>query len=150
MLTRIPLRVISLQGDGFHLALEASINHQKALLILDTGASRTVFDINRMTRFIDQPEYEPNEQKSTGLGTNTMDSNIFKMDSFCLGDMRLQNYDAVAIDMTHINETYEMLEMDQIDGVLGGDILMDFKAKIDYYAMVLTLRFAKAKYFKIK
>jgi hypothetical protein len=103
-----------------------------------------------MTHFFENPEYVINEQKSTGLGTNTMDSNILKMDSFCLGDMKLQNYDAVAIDMTHINETYEMLEMDQIDGVLGGDILMDFKAKIDYRSMVLTLSFAKAKYFKIK
>ena len=150
MLSKIPLRVINLQGDGYHLALDASINNQKVLLILDTGASRTVFDINRMTKYFENPEYELNEQKSTGLGTNTMESQIFKMDSFCLGEMELQNYDAVAIDMTHINQTYELLEMAQIDGVLGGDILMDFKAKIDYKSMVLSLRFAKAKYFKKK
>lgn len=150
MTTKIPLRVISLKGDGFHLALDTSINNKKALLILDTGASRTVFDINRMSEFFENPTYELNDEKSTGLGTNTMESKIFQMDSFCLGELKLQDYEAVAIDMSHINQTYESLEMDQIDGVLGGDILMDFKAKIDYKSMVLTLSFAKAKYFNNK
>ena len=150
MITKIPLQLINLKGDGFHLALNVLINHKKAFLILDTGASRTVLDINRMSRFSEDLDYQLNEEKSTGLGTNTMESNVFMMDSFCIGDMEIKNYEAVAIDMTHINQTYEMLKMSPIDGVLGGDIMMDFKAKIDYKTMTLSLNFAKSKYFKKK
>ncbi|MCK5776930.1 MAG: retropepsin-like domain-containing protein [Bacteroidales bacterium] len=150
MITKIPLQLINLKGDGFHLALIALINHKKAFLILDTGASRTVFDINRMSNFSEDLEYQLNEEKSTGLGTNTMESNVFMMDSFGMGDMEIKNYEAVAIDMTHINQTYEMLKMSPIDGVLGGDIMMDFKANIDYKTMTLSLNFAKLKYFKGK
>jgi len=147
MITKIPLQLVDLKGDGFHVSVNAKINNHDVLLILDTGASRTVFDINRIGKYIDNPAYQPNEQLSTGLGTSTMESNIFHMDSFSLGEMLLQNYETVAIDMKHINGTYEILDMPPIDGVLGGDILMDFNAKIDYKTLMLTLKFSKARYF---
>ena len=117
------------------------------MLILDTGASRTVFDMNRIHQYISDPTFQANEQLSTGLGTNSMESNIFQMDSFILGEMQIKDYETVAIDMSHINQTYSMLEMPHIDGVLGGDILMTFHAKIDYKTMTLSLRFPKAKHF---
>jgi len=147
MITKIPLQLINLQGDGFHLSLKAKINHQTILMILDTGASRTVFDINRIDKYIDNPSFQINDQLSTGLGTNSMESNILQIDSFILGELQLKKYETVAIDMGHINQTYQFLEMPLIDGVLGGDILMDFKAKIDYKSMILSLKFPKAKYF---
>jgi len=61
--------------------------------------------------------------------------------------MQIKDYETVAIDMGHINQTFSMLEMPLIDGVLGGDILMDFQAKIDYKTKTLSLKFPKAKYF---
>lgn len=147
MITKIPLQLINLKGDGFHVSVHAKINKHDVLLILDTGASRTVFDINRIGKYIDNPAFQINEQLSTGLGTSTMESNIFQMDAFVIGEMLLQNYETVAIDMKHINDTYEMLDMPPIDGVLGGDVLMDFNAKIDYKTLILSLKFSKAKYF---
>ncbi len=147
MITKIPLQLIDLKGDGFHVSINVKINGQDVLLILDTGASRTVFDINRIGKYVDNPAFQINEQLSTGLGTNSMESNIFQMDSFIIGEMQLQNYETVAIDMKHINQTYEILDMPPIDGVLGGDILMDFNAKIDYKTLTLSLTFPKAKHF---
>ncbi|NOR86335.1 MAG: clan AA aspartic protease [Bacteroidales bacterium] len=147
MITRIPIKLIDLNGDGYHLSLEAQINDEPVLLILDTGASRTVFDMNRISRFVKNPGLELNEQLSTGLGTNSMESNILQIDSFILGEMQIKNYSSVAIDMVHINQTYEMLEMPSIDGVLGGDILKEFDAKIDYRSLLLSLKFPKAKYY---
>lgn len=147
MITKIPLNKIDLQGDGFHLSLQVIVNSKPLLMILDTGASRTVFDMNRINQFVDNPGLEPNEQLSTGLGTNSMESNILQIDSLVLGELQLTNYSTVAIDMTHINQTYEMLEMPPIDGVLGGDILMDFHARIDYRSLTLSLKFLKSKYF---
>lgn len=147
MITKIPLQLIDLKGDGFHVSINVKINGHDVLLILDTGASRTVFDINRIGKYVDNPAFQINEQLSTGLGTNSMESNIFQMDSFIIGEMQLQNYETVAIDMKHINQTYEILDMPPIDGVLGGDILMDFDAKIDYKTLTLSLKFPKAKYY---
>jgi hypothetical protein len=147
MITKIPLKIIDLQGDGFHLSLNAHVNGHLILMILDTGASRTVFDMNRINRFVENPDIEVNEQLSTGLGTNSMESNILQVDTFDLGELRLSDYATVAIDMVHINQTYDMLQMPPIDAVLGGDILMEFDAKIDYQSLSLSLKFPKAKYY---
>jgi len=147
MITKIPLQLIDLNGDGYHLSLQVRVNGKWALMILDTGASRTVFDQNRIHRFVEDQDFETNEQLSTGLGTNSMESAILEIDSFVLGEMQLKEYPTVAIDMGHINQTYETLEMPQIDGVLGGDILRDFYAKIDYSTLILSLKFSKVKYY---
>ncbi|OYT17635.1 MAG: clan AA aspartic protease [Bacteroidetes bacterium 4572_77] len=143
MITVIPFEFIDLQGDGFHLSLKVKVNNIEATLILDTGASRTVFDVNRIERFVAQPEMEENEQLSTGLGTNSMQSQMLTFSSLCIGNMQWDDYVSVAIDMQHINQTYEMLNMPLIDGVLGGDILHKFKAVIDYKRQELKLRFPK-------
>lgn len=146
MITKIPLELIDLNGDGFHLAMAVEVNGVKLRMILDTGASRTVFDVNRISSFVQNPEMEVNEQLSTGLGTNDMQSNILQIDSFVIGELRIPDYSTVAIDMVHINQTYEILEMPLIDGVLGSDILHEFQAKIDYKTKELTLKFHKRKY----
>ncbi len=147
MITKIPLQLIDLKGDGFHMSINVKINGHEILLLLDTGASRTVFDINRIYHYVNDTTFQLNEQMSTGLGTNSMESNIFEMESFVLGDMQLRNYLTVAIDMKHINDTYKLLDMEPIDGVLGGDILKDFDAKIDYKSLTLSLKFHKSKYY---
>lgn len=146
MTTKIPLEIIDMQGDGFHLAIKLLVNNKPARFILDTGASRTVFDENRIANFIENAELTPNEQLSTGLGTNDMQSNIVSIDSFVLADLHIYDYQTVAIDMSHINQTYEILDMPLIDGVLGGDILSEFKAVIDYENPVLKLKYYKKEY----
>lgn len=146
MTTKLPLEIIDMQGDGFHVAIEVMVNNKPARMILDTGASRTVFDENRISNFIENPKLTPNEQLSTGLGTNDMQSNIVSIDSFVLADLHIYDYQTVAIDMSHINQTYEILEMPLIDGVLGGDILNEFSAVIDYRNKTLQLKYYKKDY----
>lgn len=146
MITKAPLEIIDMQGDGFHLAIKVYVNGKPARFILDTGASRTVFDENRLGLFIKDIELTPNEQLSTGLGTSDMQSNIVSIDSFVIADLHIYDYQTVAIDMGHINQTYEMLEMPLIDGVLGGDILREFKAVIDYELDLLKLKYYKKDY----
>jgi hypothetical protein len=145
MITKIPLQMIDLHGDGFHVAVTAYINEKPVRMILDTGASRTVFDSNRLERFVSQPDFQPNEQPSTGLGTNDMPSNFFNLETFQLGDLVIKNYLTLAIDMVHINETYEMLNFPLIDGVVGGDLLEKHRAGIDYSSKILTLFYRKSR-----
>lgn len=146
MITQIPLEFIDMKGDGYHLAIQVLVNFVTARFILDTGASRTVFDVNRIDSFMQNAELLPNEQLSTGLGTSDMESNIMMIDSFTIADLHIYDYQTVAIDMSHINQTYEMLEMPLIDGVLGGDILSEFRAIIDYEKAILKLKYHKKQY----
>ena len=143
MLIKIPFEFISIEADGVHLILNAKINQKPCRLLIDTGASRTVFDQNRISLFVEKPEMQENQHRSTGLGTNTMKSHIITLESLEIGELHLQNYTSVIIDMVHINQSFETYGLQVIDGVIGGDILLDYKAEIDYRKQELRLRVPK-------
>lgn len=143
MLCKIPFKLVSIEADGVHLILQAKINNKPCRLLIDTGASRTVFDQNRISLFVEKPEMQENQHRSTGLGTNDMKSHIITLESLEIGCLHLQNYTSVVIDMVHINQSFETYGLQTIDGVIGGDILLNYKAEIDYRKQELRLRFPK-------
>jgi predicted aspartyl protease len=149
MLCKIPFEFVSIQDDGVHLVLQAEMNNTPCRLLIDTGASRTVFDQNRIEQFVENPEMEENEQRSTGLGTNEMKSHIIQIEKLEIGDLCLKDYTSVVIDMVHINQSFELFGLEVIDGVIGGDILLEYKAEIDYRKKELRMRVPK-KQLKIK
>ena len=129
----IPLEVTAIEEDGFHLMVEVKINSVKARMLVDTGASRSVFDKDRIGQFFEgTPELAENEQKSTGLGTRDMQSQALYLDEFQIGELIIRKYPAVVLDMSHVNLSYKELGMAPIDGVLGSDVLMKYGASIDY------------------
>ena len=130
----LKLEVIPIENDGYHIFIEAFINDKPARLLVDTGASRTVFDAGRIRAFLQRRKrrIEKIDKLSTGLGTNTMESHSVMLESFTLGETTFVDYQAVALNMEHVNQSYSMLGYPEIDGVLGGDLLHELKAVIDY------------------
>ncbi len=139
MKVEIPITIIAIENDGFHLMIKAKINGNKINLLIDTGASRTVFDINRMKEHIDTDNLEKNERLSAGLGTNTMESQITIIEKLEFSKIKIKKYQAVLIDMSHVNEMYQSIKLPLIDGVLGSDLLLNYKAIINYKKKVLRL-----------
>ncbi|MDZ7740218.1 MAG: retropepsin-like aspartic protease [Bacteroidota bacterium] len=141
--TEIPINLIEIEGDGYHLMLNIRINRKKANMLLDTGASRTVFDAESILRFLpeEREAFEKNEKLSTGLGTNTLESQITELKSIKIGDLRIKNYRTVFLNMSHVNEAYRKLGLPAIDGVIGSDLLVEHNAVIDYGKSVLHLNF---------
>lgn len=141
MITTMPLQILPIENDGFHLMIVAKINRKKANLIVDTGASRTVFDEVLIKKFLpdDYNKFEINEKLSTGLGTNSMKSHAFELKSLKLGDLKIKNYMAVILDLANINQSYSMLNLPEIHGVIGGDLLQKYKAVIQYKNKLLKL-----------
>lgn len=142
-ITEIPIELLHIEDDGFHILMPAKINRKKANLLIDTGASRTVFDKSGIMRFLKSEEqhFEDNEKLSTGLGTNSLASEVFTLRNFRLGELRIKNYQAIALDMQHVNLSYEKLGLKPIDGVIGGDILMKYNAVLYYNLKKIKLYF---------
>lgn len=139
MIVKIPLIVFPIEDDGFHLKVKVLINRQEATMILDTGASRSVFDETRIVSFIGNDKLIDQDRLSSGLGTNTMTSKKVRLEKLELGKIKIEHYEATVLDLKHVNESYHKLELDPVDGVLGGDILNDYKAVIDYAKKELIL-----------
>jgi hypothetical protein len=139
MKTILPIKIFPIEDDGYHLKVLLSINGKTASLILDTGASRTVFDATRILQFVAIQNIETIDRLSTGLGTNTMESKKVVLDKIRLGEIEITNYEAAVLDLSHVNHSYENLSLDPVDGVLGSDILVEHNAVIDYEKKELRL-----------
>lgn len=132
MIFSVPISLIEIVGSGFHIAVNAFVNGKSANVLIDTGASQTVFDKNRIELFSNETELEKAEKLSKGLGTDSMEGYQFTINQFVLGDIVLDNLEIVALDLSHINASYKELELTAIDMVLGGDFLVEHNAVIDY------------------
>ena len=138
----IPLEILNLNDDGFHLLVEVVVFGQPFKAVLDTGASRTVFDKTILLELIQEEDLLTTDKLSTGLGTTSMESFTIAISGFRIGDFCIPELAAAVLDLSNINLAYESMDFQRVIGVIGGDILMEYKAVIDYGN--LTLRFLKS------
>lgn len=138
MKTVIPIKALKLE-DGFHLLINVRVNGKAARLLIDTGASKTVFDKGRCIQFLSADKFEKHDKLSTGLGTSSMKSHLAVISKITLGKINIKNYKTVVIDLSHVNVAYAQMDQKPIDGVLGSDILKRYKAVIDYGKKKLIL-----------
>ena len=132
----VPLLNLRIENDGMHLLIKAKINNKIATLVVDTGASRTVLDKNRIHRFVNHKNFEKQDAISAGLGTANMESHAAVIEKIEMGlknkKLKIENLQLIILDLSHVNNSYAQIGMKEIDGVLGGDILKNYKAVIDY------------------
>lgn len=139
MAIKIPLRLLNIEGDGYHLQMKIRINGKPAVAIVDTGASRTVFDKAEIAKYLKSEEIGEHDRLSTGLGTSSMQSHFVVLGSLSLGKLKLENFDSVVLDLKHVNQTYHQLGFETIAGVIGSDVLVALHAVIDFRSRVMTL-----------
>ncbi|GAB3938423.1 aspartyl protease family protein [Mucilaginibacter myungsuensis] len=135
----IPLQIIDLHGDGFHPLLDIVIYGNTFKIVLDTGASRTAFD-KSMLEAHEEALISESDRLSTGLGTNEMASFTAIIPDMFIGDLHIQDQQVAVLDLSTINIAYRQLNHPEVLGVLGGDILLKYKAVIDYGKEVMKLK----------
>jgi hypothetical protein len=128
----VPLELINLNNDGFHLLVEVFVFGQKFNLVLDTGASKTVLDKTIVEQNCLLENLLVSDQLSTGLGTNNMQSYSIHIDTLKIGRLYIKNLEIAVLDLSMISSAYQNLNLPPIIGVLGGDILQQYKTIIDY------------------
>lgn len=128
----VPLQLLDIEGEGFHIMVKGLIHGKEAHFLVDTGASRSVFDPKTISTFIDDLTFERKEGLTAGVGSSDLESATFKIDVFSIGEIKIYDYEAVALDLENIHEMYGKLGLTHIDGILGGDLLKRYKAVINY------------------
>jgi len=133
----IPLILINLQDDGFHLLVEIVVFGEQLYAVLDTGASRSVFDKSLMEKHVKELVMSDETQAATIFSTaTTLQGTIPKLK---LGKLVLKDYPSVALDLQSVTDTYQLLGHPPIAAIIGGDILMKYDAKIDYKKRLMRL-----------
>ena len=135
----VPLQLLDIEGEGFHIMVKGTIHGKEANFLIDTGASRSVFDPKTIATFIDDIQFEKKEGMTAGVGSSDLESSTFVIDTFSLGDLEIHDYEAVALDLENIHEMYNKLGLPHIDGILGGDLLRRHRAVVNYKTKKLRL-----------
>lgn len=137
---KIPFERINLQADGYHIITEVTLFDKTFKLVIDTGASKTVLDKTTLLESgIAEDNFENTDILSTGLGTNTMESFMLTIPEIKLHDWKINNFTVAVLDLSSINFAYNQIGLEPVIGVLGGDILQQYGAIIDYKKQTLTL-----------
>ena len=136
----VTLQIIDLQEDGVHPFVNISVFGKPFVLVLDTGASKTAFDQTMLMQAHEQAVVTISDRLSTGLGTNTMTSSTAVINDLYIGGLLIDEFEVAVLDLSTINIAYRQLGHPEVLGVLGGDILMKYKAVIDYGDQVLLLK----------
>ena len=135
----VPLQLLDIEGEGFHIMVKGTIHGKEASFLVDTGASRSVFDTKTIAAFIEDLHFEKKEGMTAGVGNSDLESATFHIDQLSIGALEIQDYEAVALDLENIHEMYDKLCLPHIDGIIGGDLLSHHKAVINYKAKKMRL-----------
>ena len=140
---QLPICLLDIENEGFHIMIKGKINGMEAHFLIDTGASRSVFDPTVITRFIDNPSFKKKDGITTGVGGSDLEATTFVIDRLSFGDIEITDYEAVALDLENVHESYQKLGLPAIDGIIGGDLLYQLKATINY--RLRKIRFTKPR-----
>ena len=113
-----------------HIVCNLKINDKRARFLVDTGASNSCFDILKKEKYNIQSKGKEIELTSAAekkMGAVSSDNCKLRFNFHKGLDVTL-----MLIDMSTINDALEEQKEKKIDGILGGDILEEIKAKITY------------------
>jgi len=146
MLIKIPLEIIELDNNSFHLFVEGYVNGQVCHLLIDTGASKTVFALNHLQNILHELPVSQPDIQSAGITASSMDSHSGIISEFRLYQMFIPNMEVILLDLSSIDELYSKFTSKSIWGLIGSDFLLKYKAKLDYGNRSMTLRVPKSNF----
>ena len=135
----IPLQFVSFAIGG-QIMVDVVLNGKSACMIVDTGASRTVFDPVMLTDYIESPKFEESKGQAIGVDGAWSGQKKVIIDRLTIGDAVLPAFEAVAIDLSNIRNFNSVAGLPDFVGIIGGDVLHRLKATINYRRKTLTVR----------
>lgn len=143
MKTVIPIDIVTLGEDNsYHLFVNGFIDGIEYDLLIDTGASQTVFDSAVVPEIANE---KAQEIQSSGIHAGELKSSIGQIKKFRLGNLKRKKWKVILIDLSHVNSLYERFSSKKVAGLIGSDFLLHHKAVIDYKRKELVLRNIRQK-----
>lgn len=137
----LPLELIELEENNFHLVLKGRIGNGKEIFwIVDTGASKTVFDSNLEGHYKLVKDSSHEQYQSAGISVGMVETRVGNIDRIRLGKLKIKNLKVALIDLSHVNEIYRKYRDIQIAGLLGSDVMMAYGCHIDYQRATITFQ----------
>ncbi len=145
---KIPIELVTLEDDSYHLLVACQINGIAGFLVVDTGASKTVLDSNFVNEYTTLSEEQ--KIKSHGVGEEQFATQLVEINHFEIGNpnseeqpiitLKIDAFPCALIDLSTLNAMYQQFCNRTICGLLGSDLLLKHAAIIDYQGKILHLQ----------
>jgi len=127
----------ALDKTGYHLFVNVTVNQKRCRFLIDTGASHSVVDKAYFEKHFGKKSLKTVKQATTGLHSSTAESYFGKIKELKIGSSITKHYTAAAVDLGHVNKTYKQLKKPSIQGILGSDLMVKYKMKVNYDTLKL-------------
>ncbi len=137
----IPLQIVELEKENYHILIEGTFEDKTtSSWIIDTGASKSVLDVNLKSQYEVVDSDNVDDYQSAGINQGMMETSVGKMRYLRFGKLVIKKQKVALIDLDHVNEIYAKYTSHKIAGLIGGDILMQHKCVIDYKRKIITFK----------
>ena len=122
-----------------HLMVRAFINGREALLTIDSGAPVSAIALNRRNYFRLKPTAAKSNLPSR-IQINGAFNNVTIARELRLGGLTLIDEPMVAVDLGNSARAARLVHEEEIDGIIGADILFPTQAVLDCQRQLLILK----------
>ncbi len=137
---QVPIILEELQEGSYHIFVKCTVGKKVCRFLIDTGASKTVLDIQFFSSQYSKEKILTSEQNTSSLHASVAESHSAALPSLKMGTLIVKDFLVALLSLDHVNSTYDSVGKKPIQGIIGSDILLQYHAKIDYKTMILTLR----------
>ena len=122
-----------------HILIECKINYVLGIFIVDTGASNSCINYLSASKF--NLKFKKSKEKASSATNEINETYYSKNNKLKIGDFQKNDFDLVLFDMTFINNSLKEKGVSEVDGIIGGDILNELNACINYKKKEISLEF---------
>ena len=135
----IPFEIRELDNEqNMQPVVIAHIGEFPVRLVIDTGASRSCLSKKLVKQFVNKKEVKADVVM--GVGRGRLNNKLVEIPSFKIGELEINDYLFLSLQISHINKMLTALGIDPIDGLLGSDILYTYKTIVDYSSKKLVFQ----------
>ena len=134
----LPIFLLELSPLAYHIIVEIKVGRKNARMLIDTGASQTLFGENFSTTNKFQYEEMDNDNVALGIGLGSLNPKLGKTPNLKIGQISIKNMYCIILPIEHVNSTYKNIGIKPIDGIVGMDLLKTLNAKINLEEMTLS------------
>ena len=122
-----------------HIIIECEINYISGIFIIDTGASNSCINFLSASKF--NVEFKKSNETASSATNEINETYFSKNNKLKIGDFQKNDFDLVLFDMTFINNSLKEKGVNEVDGIIGGDILNELNVCINYKKKEISLEF---------
>lgn len=121
-----------------HFSIGGTADSVSLDLIVDTGASHTMIDVQRAGRF--DLETEDRGGRATGIGGPAQRVRSGSLGNVAIGPIWFDSLRVTVLDLSQINSVLRGMGNRPVDGIIGADLLLSQQAVIDYGSLTLYFK----------